>query len=478
MGQSVNTGEGDVNFSITDVEGNSSLFQNRLRTLLIQCPCCSMYALPDNTHNYLHNQYLNGFPLSEMLVCRKCCIISEQKGAIDFLNGQIHDLVTTVEKLRDIRCIEKEIDASLSYLGPHVGNATFAKHDYRDRTVCSSQSSTDDNLEHPIPDETISVSATDGESLNLNSISKDEVDDIVEQLSRMIVSDKTDANRGTNCEEGTSTHFENTSHSEDNNEEDGDDLSDYTIIDETLPSTETATSEISSTGLSDISSAYSGTCISNQNKYSSPLITSVIPTFNDIILDSDAHSMLLSSAITNNDDCVETLVIGDGNVKNIKIHEGSASRGIHKTYKVLKASSSISEIAATTEYLLRRRFKNVKQVILHIGTNNAKIIGSEEIRSLKNFCEIVTNRFEKQLIISGPILTMSMNSESFSRAFAINTWLANATIHREIKVCFVDNFHLFWGKEHLLFQRDHKTLNLLGAAFLSSNILCNIDCAI
>ena len=94
-----------------------------------------------------------------MLVCRKCCIISEQKGAIDFLNGQIHDLVTTVEKLRDIRCIEKEIDASLSYLGPHVGNATFAKHDYRDRTVCSSQSSTDDNLEHPIPDETISVSA-------------------------------------------------------------------------------------------------------------------------------------------------------------------------------------------------------------------------------------------------------------------------------------------------------------------------------
>ena len=175
MGQSMDTGEGDANLTIINAEGNSSLLENKLRTLLIQCPCCSMYTLPDNTLNYLHIQYVNGFPLNEMSVCSKCCIISEQKQAIDFLNSQICDLTATVDQLRDIRSIEKEIDASLSFIDPHVGNDTFANHLYREKKVLSSQSTVEDVFENPVPHKTNSVSVNDTQSFNLKHMIEEDV---------------------------------------------------------------------------------------------------------------------------------------------------------------------------------------------------------------------------------------------------------------------------------------------------------------
>ena len=348
------------------------------------------------------------------------------------------------------------------------------------RYVLSSQSTVEDVFENPVPHKTNSVSVNDTQSFNLKHMIEEDVDDISEQFGKLKVSDKINAHKSNECKKVTLfTRLADTSHNDKNSEENGNTLllDDYIIIDETLPTTDATTIGISSTDLTDISSASFGSCTSNKSQYSSRL-TSVILTFKDVILDFNAHSLILSSTATNDDDFVETLIIGDYNVKHIKIHAGSPSKGSRKTYKVAKVSSCISEMTATTEYLLRERFKNIKKVILHLGTNDIKIKGSEEIRrGLKNFCDMVTNKFEKQLIVSGPLMTMSMKSESFSRAFAINTWLATAARAREIEISFVDNFHLFWGKEHFLFQRDHKTLNRVGAAVLSNNILCNIDCA-
>ena len=89
--------------------------EDGLRTLLIFCPACNMYKLPDNK-DILHEQYQSGFPLIPTAVCRKCCIISEQVEAIEFLSGQIHELTNTLEKWRNIRSLEKEIDVSYSHI--------------------------------------------------------------------------------------------------------------------------------------------------------------------------------------------------------------------------------------------------------------------------------------------------------------------------------------------------------------------------
>ena len=84
-----------------------------------------MYQLPDNNKDPLYEQYQSGFPLIPTVVCRKCCIISEQVEAIEFLNGQIQELTTTIEKWRNIRSLEKEIDVSYSYLDTTIDNGNL-----------------------------------------------------------------------------------------------------------------------------------------------------------------------------------------------------------------------------------------------------------------------------------------------------------------------------------------------------------------
>ena len=101
---------------IDNADENDLQYENKLRTLLVLCPQCKMYKLPDDTRNILQEQYRNGFPAMPMSVCQNCCIVSEQKGAIEFLNGQISELSNALEKWRNIRSIENEIDVSYSQL--------------------------------------------------------------------------------------------------------------------------------------------------------------------------------------------------------------------------------------------------------------------------------------------------------------------------------------------------------------------------
>ena len=75
-----------------NTNSNTAVYENKLRTLLILCPLCKMYKLPENTREVLYDQHQNGFPIIPASVCRKCCIISEQEEAIGFLNNQIHEL--------------------------------------------------------------------------------------------------------------------------------------------------------------------------------------------------------------------------------------------------------------------------------------------------------------------------------------------------------------------------------------------------
>ena len=163
--------------TVVDVDGNDmTVPESNLRTLLIQCPCCDMFKLPDLPEGYLYDQFIKGFPLMAKEVCEKCIIVSEQKEAIDFLNDQIHELTTTVEKLRAIRDIENEIEQSFICMTP-----SFKHQEYREVEQPSSDFSTDDLLD-PTLDANANQNIVDG----IQDIAQ-EIDNISQQFSQLNV---------------------------------------------------------------------------------------------------------------------------------------------------------------------------------------------------------------------------------------------------------------------------------------------------
>ena len=184
---------------------------------------------------------------------------------------------------------------------------------------------------------------------------------------------------------------------------------------------------------------------------------------------SNAENPVLQTAATDKhgayDSNIDTLVIGDCNIKHIKAHTRHA-----RVFKALKPQSCIASMAETAQYLLTKRLKQAKQVILHAGVNDTRTKGSEEIKqSIITFSEIMKD-LDKNLVVSGPIPFKSMSSETFSRVCALNSWLE--TRAEELGITFINNFDLFWGSKNL-HQEDGRSLNALGSCVLSNNIHCN-----
>ena len=166
-----------------DATGCMPMFENNLRTLLIQCPCCNMYKLPDNAYTYLNHQYLNGFPPVSMSTCKNCIVIAEQIEAIDHLNDQIHELVVTVDKLRNIREIEKEIEMSFNCLTP------LLDQEYRDVKISDISN---DEHDFPLDDSQQTDNTTDRE--NIIKPCRDEgIDEILHKFSKLNVTEHTNA---------------------------------------------------------------------------------------------------------------------------------------------------------------------------------------------------------------------------------------------------------------------------------------------
>ena len=145
MGQGASASNGGVGLfdqlTVIDVdEIDMAMPENNLRTLLIQCPCCSMFKLPDLPVGFLHDQLMKEFPLLFKEICEKCAIVSNQKEAIDYLNDQIHSLSSTVERLRAIRSIEEEIEQSINCMTP----ARFSQQNYCDAKQSMSDMSAND----------------------------------------------------------------------------------------------------------------------------------------------------------------------------------------------------------------------------------------------------------------------------------------------------------------------------------------------
>ena len=439
---------------------------NQSECKLIPCLTCQMYLLATNDeYAKLKEQCPEPSLDSDCIVitCQNCVDKEQLHQQIELLNSEINYLNGRVSSLRSIRDDKNIIDQSINEF-TNMFDALYVGPD-NSGTVLMKSYSQNIGFVEPSVDASIDTSIwTDNNNVFDDVLvglqQRSNISVLPESVSEEILAEsKNTENDSVKNESSTSAHSLSFDFSSEMNNKSSED----TILEITFPHQNDNCLKLVSSN---------DTIDNSVNE-----LTSAIPIFTDIIYDSHVLPTCRPHPTLNNDDIIETLIIGDCSVKHIKMHAGSASPNKAKTYKVLKPHSCIPEMMATAEHLLTKRFKNVKLVILHAGLNDAKIKGSEEIKaSIKSFCNLITNKLGKQLVISGPILNMNMNSEVFSRILAVNSWLISAIDDKEICASYAENFDLFWSKEHLLFKEDRKTLNYFGAAVLSNNIICNLDC--
>uniref|UniRef100_A0A8D3C3S3 SGNH hydrolase-type esterase domain-containing protein n=1 Tax=Scophthalmus maximus TaxID=52904 RepID=A0A8D3C3S3_SCOMX len=82
--------------------------------------------------------------------------------------------------------------------------------------------------------------------------------------------------------------------------------------------------------------------------------------------------------------------------------------------------------------------------------------------------------YGKSVFISGPLPTLSHDSERFSRLLSLNTWL-QSTCHTH-DFGFIDNFNLFWNRRSF-YRPDGIHPNRLGCSFLAVNLQLAVQSA-
>ena len=129
------------------------------------------------------------------------------------------------------------------------------------------------------------------------------------------------------------------------------------------------------------------------------------------------------------DDMVEVLFAGDRTIKRVNLLAYTTK---DKYFKAVHPNATISSTKYTVDYLLRKRHKNVKTVVIQTGASNVINTPSESVKEdFKSLAKYMKNS-EKQIIISGPIPMPRMNSETFSRLLELNLWLTKWTSEQGI----------------------------------------------
>ncbi|XP_071062166.1 uncharacterized protein [Pseudochaenichthys georgianus] len=132
-------------------------------------------------------------------------------------------------------------------------------------------------------------------------------------------------------------------------------------------------------------------------------------------------------------------------------------------------SSSHSRDVDLAEKILHigAEHQTVKNVVLHIGTNDVVKQQSEVLKEdFKRLLETASS-LNAEVFISGPLPPVRRGVERFSRLFALNTWLSTACTDHSVH--FIDNFNFFWDRRHL-FKANGVCLNKSGVKLFISNI--------
>ena len=416
-----------------NADDNFSHLENKLRTLLICCPSCKMFKLPEDARNVLQCQYQKGFPAIPMSVCENCCVVSEQKEAIDFLNDQIYELSDTIEKWRGIRSIEKEIDISYSLLNPPTGDAGLSGATQDEGTESISTETESPLLALEVVGTQCDVPRVPDPFPDVN----DEIENISRKFSRMSVKEKTNT---------TTPNQPNTPH---------------------------YLADISSIPLNTSKSVIADTHLDN-NEYITIDDTSfgnIIDMYltdmtEDIFSDTDATTTEDKEvAKFQANDFVETIFAGDATIQNVHISQ----EDVHpeKVFKIAKPQSDIKELSETVEFFIEKLHKGAKCLILQLGAADFRTGYSEDIKkNIQNLSKQMEQR-NMQVVLSGPIPHPKMDNTTFSRMLGVHEWLINQKLSNN--TVYINNFDSFWEKPKL-FIKNRVGLSDSGNIVLKKNI--------
>ena len=110
----------------------------------------------------------------------------------------------------------------------------------------------------------------------------------------------------------------------------------------------------------------------------------------------------------------------------------------------------------------------VNIVIAHVGTNDVMARKSSKLHAeLESLCYTIES-LGKWCLLSGPIPTLSKNSERFSRLFGLHHWLKNFCSAAGYD--FISNFDYFWTNP-ILYRADGVHPNRKGTNQLTTNFI-------
>lgn len=111
--------------------------------------------------------------------------------------------------------------------------------------------------------------------------------------------------------------------------------------------------------------------------------------------------------------------------------------------------------------------KSMSKIILQVAQRDIHKQNSEILK--RDFTELLRtiSSLDCEVYISGPLPSINMNSEKFSRTLALNTWLTSACMQNNVN--FIDHFDIFWKRTDL-FREDGFHLSRAGETALTLNI--------
>ena len=396
-----------------------------------------MYELPGNPEVYLKQQLNKGFPLSEMTICRKCCLISEQQETIRFLNDQIYKLSASVQRLRDIRSMEKEIDES------HNTNAYNTVNEYPiagalcQQTVVQAVSSAV-GIPKDLPLNKHANQSKGGEQCN--SIDK-EMENIRQQFSQLQISS-----------DGTRTVEE--------------------APPENVPSVVEEVHNANDGDVETLNHYHRDGCngINTEDGFSEEDIINISSDseiFGASVTDDTSMVVGISKFQPNNS--VETVFVGDSIIGKLHI----AEEEVHpeRVFKIARPGADIKELAEDVEFFIDRLYNKATKLVFQLGYQDFRAGKSEIIK--KDILQLLNGMAQRgiEVTLSGPIPYPAMTSVSFSRMSAIHRWL-KCTLPKD--VIYINNFDIF-QEDPGLFTENGFTLNDSGNITLSGNIAASAD---
>ena len=418
---------------------NKTTRMNILPHNLIPCYLCNMFWKADKqaTDNFLSMN-------KNDIVCRNCHEKMAMQKHIEHLNCKIAQLTNSVNRLKNIRVLEEDIDDLSAQFGSWNLNHGENEIGLQEVVVVSNNHSSSttisENNSYPGGQTSVWSDCSD----TVSSISRVHHDNFPLDLSSRHTSIVVDSSHDSECV-----------HISDDNSVNG---KTKCPVEKSVPN---FLLDDNVEGVDEVE--LSSTQLTNQSTDSKAEIKHVNKkSCSDTLL---SKNKALSKFQEGNK--VETLILGDSTFQDLILCDNLMVEDQY--FKIAKHGATVDDLINNALYFINNLLPGVRNVILHIGFDDVSKGKLEKIKKqLSDFITLM-NEINIKVVICGPIPYRHMHNEAFSRAYAVNMWMIEQLRFSQMKFALVDCFDLMW-KSHNSFIKGRNLLSHFGYWILEGAI--------